>query len=188
MSMQSNQRIAGVDEAGRGALAGPVVAAACILPAFHSIRGIKDSKLLTASQREVIYEQLTKHPDTVWSVGIVDHETIDQINILQATLLAMKMAIDNLLLIPDLVLVDGNQLPKVSVPCSSVIGGDRIHIEIAAASIIAKVTRDRLADKWHDQFPSYGFKQHKGYGTKLHREKIKKHGLSSIHRKSFKLK
>lgn len=184
----SHQRIAGVDEAGRGALAGPVVAAACILPASHSILGIQDSKLLSPLQRNFLYEKLTKDPRIIWSIGIVDHETIDRINILQATLLAMKIAVETLSLLPDFVLVDGNQLPKISIPAEAVVGGDRLREEIAAASILAKVTRDRLAQQWEKEFPLYGFSKHKGYGTKLHLEKLQEHGPSSIHRKSFRLK
>ncbi len=173
--------IAGIDEAGRGPLAGPVVAAACILPEKFFHPELDDSKKLTLAQREALFEIVTQFPH---GVGIVSHEIIDQVNIYQATLLAMNQAIENLPVKPDFLLVDGLDL-KHSIPCKKIIQGDAKSHSIAAASVIAKVTRDRIMIHYHAQYPEYHFAQHKGYGTTLHREMIAKYGFSPIQRKSF---
>lgn len=177
-------RIAGVDEAGRGPLAGPVVAAACILPQNHTYKNINDSKLLTPEQRAILFQQITS--TAIYAVGIVDVETIDQINILQATFCAMKQAIASLPIQPDYLIIDGNQLPHIeNIPTEAMIKGDSKSISIAAASIIAKETRDRIMEKYDAQWPNYGFKQHKGYATDQHMEAIYSFGPCPIHRKSF---
>ena len=178
--------VAGVDEAGRGPLAGPVVAAACIIPHTLSlITGIRDSKLIPEKERKTLYETLTSNPKIIWAVGIINHDLIDQMNILQATLLAMKQAVEALAIIPELVIVDGNKKPSISIPCQTYIQGDRLLYPISAASIIAKVTRDTLMDEYHKKWPQYGFRQHKGYPTKDHVRAIEKHGLCPIHRRTF---
>ncbi|GAB4225532.1 MAG: ribonuclease HII [Chlamydiales bacterium] len=180
--------IAGVDEAGRGPLAGPVVASAvCILGQNHVIEGIADSKTLDPLRRQQIYEAMLKHPQFIIAVSVVDVALIDQINILQATLLAMKQAIEKLSIQPSKVLVDGPHVPDVSIPCEGIIGGDGLHECIAAASIIAKVHRDTLMENYHEKWPEYGFNKHKGYATVFHREVLSKLGPCDIHRKSFKL-
>ncbi|MDB6081144.1 MAG: rnhB [Chlamydiia bacterium] len=177
--------IAGVDEVGRGPLAGPVVAAACILPPNVRFPSIKDSKVLSEKDRKKIYKSLTKHPKVIWAVSIVDHQTIDQINILRATLLAMKQAVEALPSPPDFVLIDGCDSPPLSMPHQAVIKGDSLSQSIGAASIIAKVTRDSLMEKLHLEFPQYGFDEHKGYGTKAHLRAIEEHGVLPVHRKTF---
>ena len=178
--------IAGVDEAGRGPLAGPVIAAAVILPEKEKemIEGIKDSKKLTEKRREILYEELTKKA-LCWSVGIVDEKTIDRINILNATLLAMRIAISKLSIKPEVLLIDALRIPEVDIPQESIIKGDNLSVSIAAASIIAKVTRDRIMYKYHEKFPIYNFNSNKGYGTAQHIEAIRKYGLSPIHRLTF---
>ncbi len=177
--------IAGVDEAGRGPLAGPVVAAACILPKGLVIDGVDDSKKLTLEQRERFFQFLTQDPEIFYSIGIVEHHVIDQINILQATFVAMLNAVKGLPQKPDYLLVDGNQIPSFSMPAKAIIGGDSLSLSIAAASIIAKVTRDRIMLEHHALYPEYGFDKHKGYGTKTHVEAIRLHGPCPIHRSSF---
>ncbi len=183
--------IAGVDEAGRGPLAGPVVAAAVVFsPEVFDFelgkRGVRDSKTLSGAKREELYEFITQKAGC-WGVGIVSEKTIDKMNILQASLLAMKIAVENLKNKPDFLLLDGNHTIK-NYPVSQIAapGGDKIIISISAASIIAKVTRDRIMFDVHQKFPQYGFDRHKGYGTKLHLEKIKEHGFCEIHRKTFR--
>jgi len=178
--------IAGVDEAGRGPLAGPVIAAAVILPEKEKemIEGIKDSKKLTEKRREILYEEITKKA-LCWSVGIVDEKTIDRINILNATLLAMRIAISKLSIKPEVLLIDALRIPEVDIPQESIIKGDNLSVSIAAASIIAKVTRDRIMYKYHEKFPIYNFNSNKGYGTAQHIEAIRKYGLSPIHRLTF---
>lgn len=178
--------IAGVDEAGRGPLAGPVVAAACIFSSNAPILGVNDSKKLTRQQRQSLHAQLTAHPALHYGVGIIDSEEIDRINIYQATIRAMQVAIAALPIIPDYLLVDGLQLPYPEVPVEKVIGGDGVCYAIAAASIIAKEVRDRLMEEYDGQWPEYGFAQHKGYGTELHRAALQKYGPCPIHRRSFK--
>ena len=178
-------KIAGVDEAGRGPLAGPVVAAACILPQALHIHGLTDSKKLSASKREKLYQQLTEDPAVCWAVAMADSQRIDRINILQATLQAMKEAVQALTVMPDAVLVDGNHLPVLSMPSHAIIDGDALSFSIAAASVLAKVTRDRMMDMFHGEWPVYGFNQHKGYGTKQHLSALSTYGLCPIHRRSF---
>ncbi|HBC57987.1 MAG TPA: ribonuclease HII [Gammaproteobacteria bacterium] len=179
-----HQLVAGVDEVGRGPIAGPVVAAAVILPLHCSIEGIKDSKLLSASKRESLYSQITTGA-LAWSVGRAEVEEIDKINILQATLLAMKRAVDSLSVVADVVLVDGNRCPEIESPCQAIIKGDTLVSSIAAASIVAKVTRDREMINLHAEFPEYGFDQHKGYGTKAHLNALQEFGPIGCHRRSF---
>ena len=179
--------IAGIDEAGRGPLAGPVVAAACIFKEPLFFPGINDSKLLSPKKREQLFLELTNHPNVLYGIGIISHTIIDEINILQATHRAMHEAIANLKEEPDYLLVDGLQL-KISTPSRKVIKGDRLSQTIAAASIIAKETRDALMLDYHQKYPEYGFDAHKGYGTKRHRDALKEHGFSPIHRRSFSLK
>ncbi len=177
--------IAGVDEAGRGPLAGPVVAAAVIVDQDNIIKGIKDSKKLSKKQREDIYHHITSK--YLWSVGIVGSSEIDEINILQATMKACGLAVSILEVKADIVLVDGN-MKFEDQRFLSIIKGDDKSISIAAASIIAKVTRDRLMDNLSDEFPEYKWHQNSGYGTKEHMEAIIKYGQSVHHRKSFKVK
>lgn len=178
-------RIAGIDEAGRGPLAGPVVAAACILPKGFLLEGLNDSKKLTASKRDVLYDQITSNPLVAFGIGIVDAATIDRINILQATFLAMKEAVAALPITPDYLLIDGNRAPSFEVPLQAIIEGDSLSVSIAAASVLAKVTRDRMMEEADQKWPEYGFKKHKGYGTKLHLEVLQKIGAAPIHRLSF---
>jgi len=177
--------IAGVDEAGRGPLAGPVVAAACIIPPRLYIQDVNDSKQLSPNLRERVFKQLTTHPEILYSVGIVDVEVIDQINILQATKKAMLMAIEGLQKQPDLMLVDGFHLDHPLVPCEKVIHGDALSQSIAAASIIAKEVRDALMREMDLEWPEYGFKNHKGYGTRQHLMALAKHGPCPYHRRTF---
>lgn len=178
--------IAGVDEAGRGPLAGPVVAAAVIFPRAVSIEGVDDSKQLTEQRREHLFQLIQSRALSI-GIGIVDHEVIDRINILQATTVAMTKAIESLALRPDFVLVDGNSFKHESWPYQNIVHGDARSFTIAAASIVAKVTRDRLMREYHLRFPPYGFASHKGYGTRQHLEAIRKHGLCEIHRRSFRV-
>ncbi len=177
--------IAGIDEAGRGPLAGPVSAAACILPAGLVLEGVDDSKRLTALQRERLFDTITQHPDIHYAIACVDAEIIDSINILQATIQAMLLSVDGLDISPDLLLVDGLALPHVSIPSRKYIKGDQRVQAIAAASVLAKVARDRVMLDYHDSWPVYGFDRHKGYGTQAHREAIAEHGPCPIHRRSF---
>lgn len=177
--------IAGVDEAGRGPLAGPVVAAAYIVPIGCCLTGVDDSKKLSRAQRSALFDKLIHHKDAHYGVGVVDVETIDRINILQATILAMQEAIQKLDLIPDYLLVDGLKLPYPGIPSDKVIKGDAEVYSIAAASIIAKETRDRLMEDYDRQWPEYQFAKHKGYGTAQHLKQIKSCGPCPIHRKTF---
>jgi ribonuclease HII len=177
--------IAGIDESGRGPLAGPVVAAAAILPYGIMIEGIDDSKKLDIKEREKLFQILVNNPEVIYGVSIVDSKIIDQINILQASLLAMKQAIQKLSLKPDYLIFDGNQYPITPTPCHAIIDGDALSMSIAAASIIAKGVRDRLMNEYHEKWPHFNFNSNKGYGTADHREAILKHGICEIHRKSF---
>lgn len=177
--------VAGVDEAGRGPLCGPVVAAAVILPKNLDIEGINDSKKLSEKKREKIYEEIINNKDIFYAVGISDVDIIEKVNILNATKLAMKQAINNLKLKPDYVLIDGNQNIDIDIKSNTLVSGDSKSISIAAASIVAKVTRDRMLRKYDLKYPEYGFAKHKGYGTKAHIEAIKEHGICPIHRPSF---
>jgi ribonuclease HII len=179
------QHVAGVDEAGRGPLAGPVVAAACVLPQEALIEGINDSKKLTPEERFQIFEQLLTLPGIDYGIGVIDVLIIDQINILQATFQAMIAAIARLARQPDYLLVDGNKLPPTPIPGDAIVEGDSLSQSIAAASILAKVTRDRLMMTFHQKWPEYGFESNKGYATEAHMEAIKKHGYCPIHRLSF---
>ncbi len=178
------KRIAGVDEAGRGPLAGPVVAAAVIFPPYFYIPEVKDSKKLTPRKREELYALIQEHA-IAYGIGLVTPEEIDRINIRQATFKAMRMAIGQLALSPDYILFDGYELPEKIFPQEAIIHGDALSFTIAAASILAKVYRDRLMIEYDKQFPQYGFARHKGYGTAQHREAVRKFGPSPIHRKSF---
>jgi ribonuclease HII len=182
---QGFQTIAGVDEAGRGPLAGPVVAAACILPDGIRLPGINDSKQLTAEERERLYEAIKNNPDILSGVGIVEAVIIDQINILQATFRAMTAAIIALAQKPDYVLIDGNQLPRLEIPCEGIVEGDTLSQSIMAAAIIAKVTRDRIMREQAKRWPGYGFDEHKGYPTAKHIEALKRLGPCPIHRRSY---
>lgn len=177
--------VAGVDEAGRGPLAGPVVAAAVVLPPELSLPGLRDSKKMSPALRETLYDQIIEKC-TGFGIGVVDENTIDEINILQAALLAMKKAVEQLPAPADMLLIDGNRGIECDTRQKTIIGGDDASLSIAAASVLAKVTRDRLMDRYHDQYPQYEFSRHKGYGTRLHRERIQQHGPCPIHRKTFK--
>ncbi|MRD48154.1 ribonuclease HII [Caenimonas koreensis DSM 17982] len=176
--------LAGVDEAGRGPLAGPVYAAAVILDDSKRIRGLADSKALTALQRDRLFDQI-REKALCCSVASATVEEIDTLNILQATMLAMKRAVEGLRLKPAKVLVDGNRLPTIDVLAEAVIGGDAKVKAISAASILAKVTRDRYCETLHEEFPQYGFGSHKGYGTPEHLEALRVHGACKHHRKFF---
>lgn len=177
---------AGVDEAGRGPLAGPVVAAACIMPTDSYIEGVNDSKKLSESARERLFEQITAAA-VAYRVAIVDHTVIDEINILNATKRAMLEAVNGLSVTPDVVLIDAVKLP-LAVHTESIIKGDAKSYSIAAASILAKVTRDRLMREYDARYPGYGFAKNKGYGTAAHVQAIHELGFSPIHRRTFKLK
>jgi ribonuclease HII len=178
--------ICGIDEAGRGPLAGPVYAAAVILPDGCEIEGLNDSKKLTEKKREALFD-VVKQKALYWGIGSADEKEIDEINILQATFLAMRRAVENMGVKPDLALVDGNQKPHIGdgIEEVTVIKGDAKSMSIAAASILAKVSRDRFMLEIAEKYPEYEFPKHKGYGTKLHYEKIAEYGISDIHRKSF---
>jgi ribonuclease HII len=177
--------IAGIDEAGRGPLAGPVVAAACILPEGLLIEGIDDSKKLLPSKRFQIFQKMISLSDIDYGIGIIDSLIIDQINILQATFQAMLIAISHLNQQPDFLLVDGDKMPSPNLLGQPIIGGDRCSLFIAAASIIAKETRDQLMRSFDEQWPQYHFSSHKGYATKEHLLAIQKYGPCPIHRMSF---
>ncbi len=176
---------AGVDEAGRGPLAGPVVACACVLPKNFSLPGVTDSKQLDEETLETLYTELVRYPDIDFSVSIVDHEVIDRINIVQATFQAMRQAISSLKKRPVLAIIDGSLAPLGTVPCLTVVKGDFFCPSVSAASIIAKVTRDRLLKEYDVMWPEYGFASHKGYGTPFHLEKLRLLGPCPIHRKSY---
>lgn len=176
--------VAGVDEAGRGPLAGPVVASAVILDDLHPIKGLADSKQLSAARREALYDQIRARA-LCCSVAQASVEEIDRLNILQATMLAMRRAVTGLRLKPVKVLVDGNRLPPLDVLAEAIVQGDAKVAAISAASILAKVTRDRLLDELHASHPQYGFDRHKGYGTAQHLEALRTHGPLPVHRRSF---
>ena len=177
--------VAGVDEAGRGPLAGPVVAAAVVLPPELSLPGLRDSKKMSPASREILYDQIIAEC-TGFGIGTVDEHTIDEINILQAALLAMKKAVEQLPVPVDMLLIDGNRGIETSTHQKTIVGGDDASLSIAAASVLAKVTRDRMMERYHEQYPEYEFSRHKGYGTRLHRERIQQYGPCPIHRKTFK--
>lgn len=183
LESQGYKAIAGIDEAGRGPLAGPVVSAAVILRRMDFENRVDDSKALSESQREKAYREIK---EKAWvAIGIVGEKVIDEINILEATLLSMRRAVDFLNPQPDFVLVDGNMPLGTNIPYESIIGGDKKILSIACASIIAKVTRDRIMSIYHRKYPEYGFSRHKGYGTRAHLEALVKIGPSPIHRMSF---
>ena len=186
-----DRKVVGIDEAGRGPLAGPVVAAAVMFvrpkTEVKSWREIKCSKSLSALEREKVFNKVAKHPDVVWGLGIVSEKVIDKINILEATKLAMKKALEAVDPGEVVVIIDGNFQIETTLEQKSVIRGDEKIKECSLASIVAKVKRDEIMDDYHKKYPQFGFDSHKGYGTKRHREAIKKHGPSLIHRKSFNL-
>lgn len=177
--------ICGVDEAGRGPLAGPVCAAAVILPEGIVIEGLNDSKKLSESKREKLFDVITEKAVS-YSVAFGTLEEIEELNILEATFLAMNRAINGLSVKSDYALIDGNRTPKgIEIPCETIVKGDSLSASIAAASVLAKVTRDRLLAEYDKKYPEYNFKKHKGYGTREHTELILKHGPCEIHRRSF---
>jgi len=176
--------VAGVDEAGRGPLAGPVFAAAVILDPMRPIAGLADSKVLSESKRDSLYIAI-KEAALSWSIAEASVEEIDGLNILQATLLAMQRAVNGLNVRPDEVLVDGNRLPKLPMPAQAIVKGDSKVQAISAASILAKVERDRLMSGYYEQYPDFSFHVHKGYGTRQHLDEIERFGFLDIHRKTF---
>jgi len=185
LTRQGKKRIAGIDEAGRGPLAGPVVAAAVILKDFKFKNRIADSKALTRISREKAYEEILQKADV--GIGIVGEKIIDTVNILRASLRAMELAVSDLGVKPDFLLIDGNIHPELPHPKTTIIDGESHSISIACASIIAKVTRDFIMSYYDTVYPEYGFARHKGYGTKLHFLAIRRFGPSPIHRRSFTL-
>lgn len=176
--------ICGVDEAGRGPLAGPVYAAAVILPRGFELPGLDDSKKLTEKKREALFE-LIREQALAYSIATASEKEIDEINILNATYLAMNRAIEGLGIKADFALIDGNRSTGIELPNQTVVGGDGIYSCIAAASILAKVSRDRFMLRMAEKYPEYAFEKHKGYGTKLHYERLREHGPSEIHRLTF---
>lgn len=176
--------ICGVDEAGRGPLAGPVYAAAVVLEKGQTIEGVNDSKKLSEKKRELLFDKIINECKD-YSIGTASEKEIDELNILQATFLAMKRAVDGLSVKPDCALVDGNQIPNLDCDVTTVVKGDAKSESIAAASILAKVSRDRYMLEMAEKYPQFGFEKHKGYGTKLHYEMIEKYGICDIHRKTF---
>lgn len=176
--------ICGVDEAGRGPLAGPVFAAAVILRPGQIIEGVNDSKKLSEKKREALFDKI-KEEALCYSVASVDEKIIDEINILNATFLAMKKAVEGLEIKPDFAMIDGNKTPQLDIACESVVNGDANSASIAAASILAKVSRDRYMLEMAEKYPEYKFEKHKGYGTKLHYEMLDLYGASEIHRQTF---
>lgn len=178
------ERVCGVDEAGRGPLAGPVFAAAVILPEGCEIEGLNDSKKISEKKRELLFD-IIKEKAVSWSVASASEKEIDELNILQATFLAMKRAVEGLSVKADFALIDGNRMPPLTIKAKTIVKGDSLSASIAAASILAKVSRDRLMLEIDKDYPQYKFSQHKGYATKLHYEMIKEHGIAPIHRRSF---
>ena len=178
-------QVAGVDEAGRGPLVGSVVAAAVILDPNNPIEGLNDSKKLSEKKREMLFVEIQEKA-VAWAIAEASHAEIDQLNILQASLLAMRRAVEALHIQPQHVLVDGNKIPQgLSMSCEAIVGGDALHAEISAASILAKVTRDRQMVVLDQQYPQCGFAQHKGYPTKMHFAAIAEHGVIDQHRRSY---
>lgn len=183
--------VCGIDEAGRGPLAGPVAAAAVILPQlkkdsdYEELEGLNDSKKLSSKKRERFYNLLLEHPNVHIGIGLVSEQIIDKINILRATQQCMRRALSNLDIKPDCLLIDGMFLPNVKIQQKKIIDGDCLSLSIAAASIVAKVTRDNIMCQYHQKYPQYGFDRHKGYGTKEHMKRIKEYGPCKIHRRSF---
>jgi len=177
-------KVCGVDEAGRGPLAGPVYAAAVILDPAMPIPGLKDSKLLSEIKREILAEKIQKH-SMAWAVAYATVEEIDRLNILQATMLAMQRAVQALHVLPNEAWIDGNRCPKLACRARAFVGGDRLHPVISAASILAKTARDAEMLRMHERYPQYGFDRHKGYPTAEHLALLAQHGASTIHRRSF---
>ena len=179
------ETICGIDEAGRGPLAGPVVVAAVIMPRDSFIEGVNDSKKVSEKKRELLYDLITKEA-IAWGVGIIDQKEIDRINILNATKEGLTTAIKNLEVKPDRIIVDALKgIDTLGIPYTSIIKGDAKCYSIATASIIAKVTRDRIMRQWDEVYPQYGFEKHKGYGTAMHMQAIREYGLCPLHRRSF---
>ncbi len=178
-------RIAGVDEAGRGPLAGPVAAAAVILPPGFTLHGLDDSKKLSAAKREALFEKITSDPSIRWAVALAESDEIEHLNILRATHLAMRRAVEKLPETPDHCLIDGLPVKNFPFPHDAIVKGDSKSLSIAAASIIAKVTRDRIMKELDREFPQFGFAKHQGYGTKEHLEALRIHGPCRHHRRSF---
>lgn len=176
--------VCGVDEAGRGPLAGPVFAAAVVLGRGQIIDGVNDSKKLSEKKREALFDKI-KEEAFCYSIASVDEKTIDEINILNATFLAMKKAVEGLEIKPDFAMIDGNKTPNLSIDCEAVVKGDANSVSIAAASILAKVSRDRYMLEMAEKYPEYKFEKHKGYGTKLHYQMLDEYGPSEIHRRTF---
>ncbi|MBI1910045.1 MAG: ribonuclease HII [Deltaproteobacteria bacterium] len=176
--------VAGLDEAGRGCLAGPVVAAAVVFPPYLTIAGVDDSKKLSPQKREELYPQILEKA-IAWGVGVVGPDEIDRMNILEASKKAMELALGYLKVPPDHLLIDGNFRITSAYPQTQIIRGDSLSFSIAAASIIAKVTRDRTMVEWQERYPQFQFSRHKGYGTKIHLKEIRTYGLTELHRKSF---
>ena len=184
LELEGYRSICGVDEAGRGPLSGPVVAAACILPSGLEIPMLNDSKKLSPKRRELLYDEICEKAIS-YSIAMASPEEIDSLNILNATMLAMRRAIDGLEIPADFALIDGNCAREIPIPCKTVVSGDAISASISAASILAKVTRDRLCLIDDVQYPEYGFAKHKGYGTKMHMDALRRLGPCPIHRRSF---
>lgn len=176
--------ICGIDEAGRGPLAGPVYAAAVILPKGHIVEGVNDSKKISEKKRDLLFDKIIDEC-VCYSIGTASEQEIDEINILQATFLAMRRAVAGLEIKPDIALIDGNKKPGLDIVEQTIVKGDSKSANIAAASIIAKVSRDRYMLEMAEKYPKYQFEKHKGYGTKLHYEMLEKYGISPIHRKTF---
>ncbi len=183
------KKIAGVDEVGRGPLSGPVVACAVVIKNSSrvSLEEVRDSKKLTAKQRERLYNLLTKSPEIEWGIGRVSEKVIDRINILQATRLAMKRAVQKINKKPNFLILDGRMTLDLDIPQKSIVKADEKVLCCACASVIAKVTRDRMMQRYHKKYPLYCFNQHKGYPTRLHRKMLRKYGSCKLHRQSFKL-
>jgi ribonuclease HII len=178
--------IAGVDEAGRGPLAGPVVAAAVIIPDGVTLENLDDSKKISPKRRDILFDEIAAS-GAVCAVGIIDNDVIDCMNILKASLMAMRKAVCSLSTPPDFILVDGSfTIPNIDTPQFAIVGGDAACASISAASIVAKVTRDRIMDHYQELYPDFSFGQHRGYPTSMHLEELKKHGPTEIHRKSFR--
>lgn len=176
--------ICGIDEAGRGPLAGPVYAAAVILPKGHIVEGVNDSKKISEKKRDLLFDKIIDEC-VCYSIGTASEQEIDEINILEATFLAMRRAVAGLEIKPDIALIDGNKKPGLDIAEQTIVKGDSKSANIAAASIIAKVSRDRYMLEMAEKYPEYQFEKHKGYGTKLHYEMLEKYGISPIHRKTF---